>query len=138
MNNKRHIFYFLMLIAMIVIIAPAIPHHHHGNGVICMKNHIEEDHCCPMHHHHHHENDDPCCTNDCLSHFNSLIPPSFDTNEVQPQFLYVVTLFTEPLLQFLSEQEERTIHRDYVYVESLHGTYITRAAGLRAPPSPLS
>lgn len=134
MDRKRYIYYFLLFITMVMVMAPAIPHHHHGNGIICMKDDVKENDCCSTHHHHHHhQEDDPCCNDDCVAHFNTLIRA--DVDHVQPEFHYLITLFTEPLTLFLSRKEEKAVCWKYVYIESLHSTYITRAAGLRAPPS---
>lgn len=134
MKNRRYIVYFLMVISVIMLVAPLIPHHHHSNGIICMKDDIKDVECPHHHHHHHHHNDDPCCTSDCMTTFESSVPTQ-QLDEVQPQYFYITTLFTEPLLRFLTTLEEYTVHRsDHVYLESLHGTFITRATGLRAPP----
>ena len=132
MRNKRYIIYFMMIISMVMLVVPLIPHHHHSNGIICMKDDIKDTEC-PYHHNHHHHNDDPCCTDNCMANLESSVPaPQLD--EVQPQYIYSITLFTEPLLRFITQSGERNVHRDYVYHESLHGTFITCAAGLRAPP----
>lgn len=119
---------------MVMLVVPLIPHHHHSDGIICMKDDIKETECPCDHQHHHHSENDPCCTNECMTHFESPTPVE-QLYEVQPQFFYITTLFTEPLLRFLTQPEERNIHRDYVYIESLHGMFITHATGLRAPPS---
>lgn len=124
----------MILFSMVLIAMPAIPHHHHGNGIICMKDDLKDTDCCAMHHTHHHQEDDPCCSDDCLAHFKTFVP-AIDFDDVQPQFTYIDILFTESLLRFLTQPIEKDNYRDFVYVESLHGTYITRAAGLRAPPS---
>lgn len=115
-----------------MLIVPLIPHHHHSNGIICMKDDIKDTEC-PYHHNHHHHNDDPCCTSDCMTNFESFVPAQ-QLDEVQPHYLYSIILFTEPLLRFVTQPEENSLLREHVYLESLHGTFITRAAGLRAPP----
>lgn len=132
MINKRYIIYFLMAACMIMLVAPLIPHHHHGNDIICMKDDMK-DMECPCHHQQHHPNDDPCCTNNCMTIIESSVPAQ-QLNEVHPPYFYITTLFTESLLRFLTQPDERAIHQDYVYLESLHSTYILYAAGLRAPP----
>ena len=133
MKNKRYILYSLMVTCMIMLVVPLIPHHHHGNGMICMKDDVKDtDYPCDQQHHHH--QDEPCCTSNCMTYIESSVPtPQLD--EVQPQYFYISTLFTEPLLRFLTQPEEKNIHREYVYLESLHGTYILCATGLRAPPA---
>lgn len=123
----------MLFISAVLITIPAIPHHHHGDSIICMKDDIKDVDCCSMHHTHHHQDDDPCCNGDCVTHLLSSTP-TLDTEDIQPQFTYIQTLFTESLLRFLTQPVEKDVYNDFVYVESLHGTYLTRAAGLRAPP----
>lgn len=133
MKIKTVISVFLLFISMILIAMPAIPHHHHGDGIICMKDDLKNDDCCTMDHKHHHEEDDPCCHGNCTAQFLSSTP-TIDTENFQPHFIYLDILFTESLIRFLTQPLEQEVHKDYVYVESLHGMYLTRAAGLRAPP----
>lgn len=133
MENKRYICIFMLFISVVLIAMPAIPHHHHGNGIICMKDDIKDIDCCSSHHTHHHQEDDPCCNGDCAANFLSSTP-ILDTEDIQPQFTFIQTLFTESLLRFLTQPVEKDVYNDFVYVESLHGTYLTRAVGLRAPP----
>lgn len=120
-----------MVISMVMLIVPLIPHHHHSNGIICMKDDIRDTECpCD----HHHPDDDPCCTSDCMTQFESPVPTS-QPDGMQPQHIYSITLFTEPLLRFITQPGERGFRRDHVYPESLYGTFIACAAGLRAPPA---
>lgn len=134
MRNKLHIKLFLLFVSMVLVAMPAIPHHHHGTGVVCMKDDLKETDCCDAHHSHHHQEDDPCCTEGCVTHFKASTP-TVDLDHVQPLYVYVDTLFTLPLLRFLTQLTEKDAPPlRAVYVESLHGTYIARAAGLRAPP----
>lgn len=137
MKNKRFIYFFLLLVSLIMVTAPALPHHHHGDGIICMKDDISEKECCPATHNHHHQSDDPCCNDYCTAHFQT-VTPDIQIDELQPEFQYSVILFTGQLLLSLHKPGENTINPDYVYRESLHGTYIQRATGLRAPPYLLS
>lgn len=71
------------------------------------------------------------------THFYQQTPNS-DNSDIQPCFVWVTTLFSEPLLRLLALPEETGIRQEFVYQESLHGTFITRATGLRAPPSVLA
>lgn len=64
--------------------------------------------------------------------------PNSDNSNLHPCFVWVNTLFTEPLLKLLALPEETGIRQEFVYLEFLHGTFITRATGLRAPPSVLA
>lgn len=120
------------MISMVMLIVPFIPHHHHSNGIICMNDDTGDTECASDHHRH--RNDDPCCTSDCMTRFESPEPAS-QSDGIQPQYIYSITLFTEPLLRFITQPGERSIHQNHVYRESLYGTFITCAAGLRAPPA---
>lgn len=135
MKTKRYIAYFLFFISMIMLIVPVIPHHHHENGIICMKNDLPSEGCC---HHQGPCNEHCCCDTGCMTtHFYQQTPNS-DNSDIQPCFVWVTTLFSEPLLRLLALPEETGIRQEFVYQESLHGTFITRATGLRAPPSVLA
>jgi len=133
MKIKTVISIFLLMISMVLIIMPSIPHHHHGNGVICMKDDLKNVDCCTMEHNHHHQEDDPCCNGDCATQFLSSTP-TIDTDDLQPKLICLDILFTESLIHLLTQPSQTEVRQDFVFVESLHGTYITRAAGLRAPP----
>lgn len=134
MRSKQYIFFLLLFVSLIIVGMPVIPHHHHGDGIVCMKDDIKADDCCSAAHHHHHQEDDPCCTDSCTAHIQSFVSHSHAI-DMQPDYLFAVILFTEPLLRFLTRPLPRDSHRDYVYREPLHSTYIARATGLRAPPS---
>ena len=134
MKKKRNIAYFLFIISMIMLVVPVIPHHHHDNGMICMKNDVHADSCCPQHTP---CNDHCCCDTGCMTtHFfqQSRTPD----DDIAPDFLWVTTLFTAPILRLLSLPEETGTRIESVYIEFLHGTFITRASGLRAPPCVLA
>lgn len=133
MKKKRYIAYFLFFISMVMLVVPVIPHHHHDNGLICMKNDVPtSDSCC-------HQQKDPCdnhccCDTGCMTvHFYQQTPNS-DNSDIHPDFLWVTTLFSEPILKLLTIPEAISVKQDYVYLESLHSTFLTRATGLRAPP----
>jgi hypothetical protein len=129
MKINPYIFSFLLFISFVVVGMPVIPHHHCA-GIICMKDDTKEAESP-----HHHTNDDSCCTSDCITQLESssaFMQPLYKT---QPQFSYSIILFTEPLLRFITRCGEITVHRDYIYLESLHGISIAYAVGLRAPPS---
>lgn len=134
MKKKRYIAFFLFFISMVMLMVPVIPHHHHDNGLICMKGDLpQEEGCC------HQQHKEPCCNHSCCdkgcmtTHFFQRVPSS-DNAILHPGFVWVTTLFSEPMLRllFLSPDSGRKL--EFIYLESLHGTFITRAAGLRAPP----
>ena len=122
MQRKRYITFFFIFISMVMLVVPVIPHHHHNNGLICMKNDITPNVRYPG-----------CVT----THFFQQTPSS-DNGWTHPDFPLVITLFSEPLLRLLVLPEESGQRQDCIYQESLHGTYLTRATGLRAPPCVLT
>lgn len=135
MKTKRYIAYFLFFISMIMLIVPVIPHHHHEDGVICMKNDLPSEGC----RHHQSTCNEQCCrdTGCMTTHFFQQTPSS-DNSVAHPGFVWVTTLFFKPILKLLSSPEEAGTGYKSVYIESLHGTFITRASGLRAPPCVLA
>lgn len=135
MKKKRYIAYFLFFISMIMLVVPVIPHHHHDNGMICMKNDIPAEGCCQ---HQGPCSEHCCCDTGCMTtHFFQQTPNS-DNSDVHPDLVWVTTLFSEPILRLLSLPEEAGTGYESVYIVSLHGTFITRASGLRAPPCVLA
>ena len=131
-QNKRIIFYFLLLINIFMLVIPAIPHHHHANGTICMKHDMPVNDGCPSHHNHNNETD-PCCTDNCLTRFDSSTP-SMQPDQV-PHYVFIAVLFNDLLTNEWFKVQEQRIESYLLYQESLHGTNIPRTFGLRAPPS---
>ncbi|MBQ8225667.1 MAG: hypothetical protein IJZ86_10025 [Bacteroides sp.] len=132
MRNKRYIAYILFVISMVMPIIPVIPHHHHADGRLCMRNDITTD-CCSGHHHG--GESDHCCDNSCVAiHFFEQTPNSDEswTYDFTP---WEVILFLDYVPLLLSLPESIPHQPDTCYRETLHGTCITRATGLRAPPS---
>lgn len=135
MKKKRYIALCLLFISIIMLMVPVIPHHHHIDGLICMKNDITAD-CCG--HHHSSDNDHCCCGTGCVTTYFVQQTPTSDSASTYPDCLWVTTLFFKSLSGSLSLPEADTQRHGCVYLESLHGTFITRATGLRAPPSVLA
>lgn len=135
MKTKRYIAYFLFFISMLVLVVPVIPHHHHEDGTICMKSDLPSDGCC----HHQDACSEHCCYGaGCMTTHFYQQAPNPDQHSLQPGFVWVNTLLPELLFKFPALSEETRIRQVFVYIESLHGTFITRATGLRAPPSVLA
>lgn len=135
MKINPYIFCLLMLIGLIVVVMPAIPHHHHSDSMICMKNDITADDCCSSHHTpHHHPYDDPCCPDACHT---QIIKAEFASQQEELSDAFVIQetiLFATLLSELLSQPGYVAPYRDYVYIESLHGTFVPCAASPRAPP----
>lgn len=120
---------------MMMLVIPVIPHHHHADGLICMKNEMTTD-CCE-HHHDPFDGHHCCNTTGCVTHyFIQQTPDSHETN-LHSDAAEVIILFIEPLSKLLLLSESDFKRQNNVYIETLHGTFITRATGLRAPPSVL-
>ena len=135
MQRKRYITFFFIFISMVMLVVPVIPHHHHNNGLICMKNDITPN-CCGQQHT---PDSEHCfCDTGCVTTLFFQQTPSSDNGWTHPDFPLVITLFSEPLLRLLVLPEESGQRQDCIYQESLHGTYLTRATGLRAPPCVLT
>lgn len=132
-RNKKYIIPLLFLINIIMLVATVIPHHHHSDGTICMKHDLTEHQSCPVHHH---QGSDPCCNDICLTHFISHTPLA--QSDCAPHFVFIATLFTDAIISKILLPQEQRIKDYYAYKESLHGTNISRAFGLRAPPSSFS
>lgn len=135
MKSKRYITYFLIFISIAMLVVPVIPHHHHSNGLICMKNDITPS-CCGEQHSP--DKEHCCCDTGCVTtHFFQQTPNS-DNGWLHPDTFWVITFFSEPLLTLLNLPEDSGPSEECIYLESFHGTYLTRATGLRAPPSVLA
>lgn len=130
-KEKRHIFYLLFFISIIMLVVPVIPHHHHANGAICMKQDAVPETQCPVHHQHH-QDSDPCCDSECMAKLQSPVPTA-QMDIIHP-VQFAIILFHEPLFRLLILPQQQALRTESVYIESLHGTFITRATGLRAPP----
>lgn len=151
-KRNRTIAWLLLLISMIMLVVPVVPHHHHTDGRICMKNDITTTCCGPSETYNqqtdetpqtpdygfcgiHNHGDHCCCDTGCLTtHYYNQPQQGNPTHEIHPDFLWVTTLFCEPILQLLLSPQRELRRMDCVYHESLHGTQLVRATGLRAPP----
>lgn len=110
---------------------PVIPHHHHADGLICMKNDITAD-CCE-----HRNNPNPehcCCDTGCLTVYFYHQTSNTSHMDFQWDAPWVTTFLYESIFKLLIIPESDLSRRKYVYLESLHGTFIKCATGLRAPP----
>ncbi len=142
--RKKGYIYFMLLVSVLMLAVPLVPHHHHADGAICMKNDIESDPLCTDHHsctdhqqcpghHHHHPENDACCGDECLTRLQTPVPAS-QVDLGHPDYVFVALLFTDYLIEHLFSLQERRIDNNYVFLDSLHGTNITRAFALRGPP----
>lgn len=135
MRNKRHIAFFLLLISTVMLMVPVIPHHHHSDGLLCMKDDITSE-CCEGHHDA--ESEHCCCDTGCLTTHFFQQTPATGNGPAHPDFPVITTLFPESIPGILPLPERDIPKQEHIYLESLHGTYLTRATGLRAPPSVLA
>lgn len=137
-KEKKYIVYLLFLVSIIMLAVPVFPHHHHADGLICMKNDVEPS-CCHTPHHHHPAGHPNCCHDKgCIaSHFVQRTPRTERQAPVLKPVLLPVVLSTF-LRQLYAFGEPCQPVSYSPYIESLHGVYIARASGLRAPPSLLA
>lgn len=132
-KRKQCILALLLFVNIIMLVIPVLPHHHHPNGMICMKHDLPADNDCPEHHHNHDSNDS-CCKNECLTRFDSPRPSMHIDHG--PQFILIAVLFTYDIIENLLQPQDKGLNLRYAfYRESLHGTNISRAFSLRAPPA---
>ena len=109
MIRKPYITALLLLLSILMLAVPVVPHHHHGSEAICLKNDLHTG--CGETNHHQAPQPRPVLQPADLSLLVSLLSPYTDS--------YSTALYSP-------------------YIESLHGVYIARASGLRAPPSLLA
>lgn len=131
MKERRYITYLLLLVSVIALMVPVIPHHHHAGGLMCLKHDYtpaeqrQADTTEP-----HHNCQDASCMSD---NFFQLTPTS-GHNDVQPDFQWAIPLLNDLCASLLLPPEANYKRHSSFYIESLHGTLIVRATGLRAPP----
>lgn len=126
---KFEIRFFMLLSGFILLFSVIIPHHHHENGMTCIHIFSHHDHNDT----HTHQHDCNCSGHTIV--FNSSILPGHSSE--QDIALLLMPLYT--LIEYLHPPQETVLNSLFysdrtVYVESLHDTWITVAAGLRAPP----
>lgn len=138
MKKKQYIAFLLFSISLMMLMIPVMPHHHHADGLICMKNDLTAD-CCGHSHDADANHEQHCCCNTCCAttHFLQQTPGSDQTN-VQPDVTYILIPFFESIVKLSLLPEPDVQRHECIYVESLHGTSLRRATGLRAPPSLLA
>ena len=137
-KEKKYIIYLLLMVSIIMLAVPVFPHHHHADGHICMKNDVEPS-CCHTPHHHHPAGHPNCCHDKgCIaSHFVQRTPRTERQAPAPRPVLLPASLIA--LIGQLSVSDDFYQTTSYSpYIESLHGDYIARASGLRAPPSHLA
>lgn len=129
--KKRVVQYLMLLTGILVLLSVVMPHHHHSNGMPCYlvlaaEAQADNSHAASEGH--------DC---DCSGH-NPVFTSSFELHATDGdvgQYLYPLLVLFDymypPEIAFhrLFFERERS-----VYIESLHDTWIARAAGLRAPP----
>ena len=137
-KEKKYIVYLLFLVSIIMLAVPVVPHHHHAGALICMNNDVEPS-CCHTPHHHHPAGHPNCCHDKgCIaSHFVQRTPRTERQAPVLKPVLLPAVLSTF-LRQLYAFGEPCQPVSYSPYIESLHGVYIARASGLRAPPSLLA
>lgn len=122
--------YVLLAASILVLLSVVIPHHHHSDGIPCYGLMTTE----ASHGDHNGEESHDC---DCTGHnsaFLTSLQSHFTDGDVDLYLFPLLVLFdyiNPPGLSFYEQYVERD--RAF-YIESLHGTWIASASGLRAPP----
>ena len=133
MNSRRKIIQSLMLLcSFIVLLSVLVPHHHHSDGSACYVFQLDDSGEGHTHH-----NDMHTC--ECNGH--NLF---FSNHSVSQQIDQDMDLMLHPILflfEYLNPLAD-LFHwwQDWeftptIYLESLHGVWIVKATGLRAPPA---
>lgn len=136
MKLQRHTAYLLLVVSILMLGVPVVPHHHHTGGLLCMRNDEGRGGCqnrdgqadTPEH---------CCCHTGCITTHFFQQRPTVDTGWQHPApagdacFLPSLLAILPEAAPDVSRRQGHTFH----YIESLHGTLIARAKGLRAPPS---
>jgi hypothetical protein len=129
MRHKSFILYFLFIVSSVAMVGvPAFPHHHHHDGTVCMKGDVGDD-CCEQEEQ---EKSGECTSSDgCIALDNSVTPSQHQELTVAP---HAIILFMLPLHKLLLLADDFSLTYPSIYIESLHGTLVIGATGLRAPP----
>ena len=138
MIRKPYITALLLLLSILMLAVPVVPHHHHGSEAICLKNDLHTG--CGEANHHHHPAGHPNCCHDkgCLTHQFVQRTPRVERQapQLHPVLLPADLALLVSLLYPYTDSYSTALYSPYI--ESLHGVYIARASGLRAPPSLLA
>ncbi|WP_080904410.1 DUF6769 family protein [Parabacteroides sp. Marseille-P3160] len=127
--KKSFIAYALLVSSLFIPLSFLIPHHHHSDGTFCFSLSLveEAEHEAEGHHE---SSQCPC------SGQNQAVYTIIQTHLSGSIWLYPIPLekfysYAPPVF-LLSKQalQWRQLH----YIEFLHGVWIARATGLRAPP----
>ena len=140
MIRRRYITILLSLVSILMLAVPVVPHHHHGSEAICLKNDLHTGCGDTGHTHHRHPAGHPNCCHDkgCLTHQFVQRTPQVERQAPRPRPVLLPSDFSLPaVLPHLYAEPHQTISYS-PYIESLHGTRIARASGLRAPPCTLA
>lgn len=127
--KQRIIQYVLLIAGVIMLLSVVAPHHHHRDGTPCYDSLTTEsahgDKSADTH--------DCSCDGHNLAYFNSLI--SHVTDGSAHQYLMPLLVLFDYIYPPGPVFYERQFYRENtIYVESLRGTWIVNATGLRAPP----
>lgn len=137
MIRKPYMTALLLLLSILMLAVPVVPHHHHGSETICLKNDLHAG--CDEATHHHPAGHPNCCHDKgCMaSHFVQRTP-RIERQAPQPRPVLLPAALSAFIRQLSAFDESYQSTSYSPYIESLHGVFITRASGLRAPPCVLA
>lgn len=135
MKLKERISYFMVLMAsFLVLLSVVVPHHHHADGSPCYewlwKGVSSDSHTHSQESDHDHATD---CTH------NQALKPAIEKHVVSDDIhLWLVPLYS--FFNLLRQNDSDWLcalfeQGQTAYQETLHTSWISRATGLRAPPS---
>lgn len=131
MIRRRYITLLLLCISLLMLMVPVMPHHHHTGEAICVLNDLR----CGGNLSHPASGHSHCCHNKgCITtHFFQRIPTirqGLQSLEKQILTAGFARFFTEPVPILVCSYSTQLP----LYAESLYGTCVVQATGLRAPP----
>lgn len=131
MNKGRKIISAVMLLcSFILLLSVIVPHHHHSDGRACYKLLQTE---ANEGNDHGNENHDSCGSAHSL--FVSNGHSAYAADGDADFFLVPLQVLFDYLNPLSAVSHKGLIQKwDAVYIESLHGVWVTDATGLRAPP----
>lgn len=125
MKEHRISILAVFIAVIIMLVVSVLPHHHHADGRLCLHPTTETK--APASH------GNAQCGSDCVARFSQVQRQhvhTYQCSHVLAAILAPVQLFTEAV----SMSSLSAVLPQLVYVEQLHGVFLTHTSGMRAPP----
>lgn len=126
MKQRKITILFLFLVSLFMLAAEVVPHHHH-EGAPCFRVAETEQSDSPFHH-------GGNCECDCFTALYEAQNNAHSHHESYCNHFPSITLLANLITSCLFLSESVSPSELPVYIENLHGVWISCATGLRAPP----